>query len=278
MAFGYGQSSTKERRGESSRRKGTSSLFGGLSSRRKNPFGGPEPVSIAEPTKIGSGSRTYHFNNAQPPSAPGALPTDRKASLSEIMEAGQVEAKRLTDVEESRGAAAEDTMREAVAIGDKPTMTDDHIANWMSQARDETGQQLIERMHSLRDQLGASGIMGGGLSAAMASSVELSRLAQNTDARRSLYLEKTKADAADRLSQVQNRFALANQQQRLPSGTYMNFLGDAAGVNLSLAGMKNQRAMAQLMAKAQVDSAEASQPSIWESLLGFGGSVLGGAL
>ena len=253
-------------------------FFGSGSSSRSKPkkggfFGGFDPSRMTERGRSGMtklygpdsskwGQGDNDGGQGRVPFAPpapaggGHVTGGPQKAIEDIVTNARGEAFRLNEEEEARGAKGEKTVGDAVTAADQATMTDDTIANWMSQARDEAGTALIERMNGLRDHLGAMGINGGGVSAALASQIEVSRLAQVTDAKRSLYLEKSKSDASDRLRNFNNALALAQVQMREPSSTYLQFLGQEGSLRLGQQSIEAQLEAAKIAGKSTKDAAK----------------------
>lgn len=169
---------------------------------------------------------------------------------------GRAEAGRLQAEEERRGKAAEDTIRSAVDEANKPTMSELDIRRLFSQRADTGGADYLSAVNNARESLGDSGITGGAYSAGIAANLEAARLGQLTDARTSLFIEKSKADALDRLNRFNQQMTLAQQQQREPSSLMLQFMGNELGIRRDLAAIQGGIEQAKITGKAQKDAAE----------------------
>jgi len=189
--------------------------------------------------------------------------------INQILGAGGAEAEKLYNLEESRGQKMEDIVRGAAADANVPTMSEQDIRRQFGRSADDSTKSMLGQMDSLRSYLGGAGITGGGLAAGMAAQFQLARAGQMTDARRALFLEKSKADALDRARNFQNQLTLASAVNRPVSMLKSDWLGQMAGIRLGQEGILEQRSAAK-------DAAEASkQAGIMSGIGGLAGGIIG---
>jgi hypothetical protein len=182
---------------------------------------------------------------------------------------GETEARRLNNLEESRGQRMEDIIGAALPEASKATMNEQDIRRQFSRDADAAGGDMLSRMGALRSYLGGAGVTGGGMAAGMASQYNLARMGQTTDARRALFIEKSKADALDRARNFQNQLTFASAVNRPVSMLYSDYLGQAAGIRLGQSGVERQYMAADKAADAAKDAGK------WSAIGSFGSGVLG---
>lgn len=185
---------------------------------------------------------------------------------------GETEAKRLRDLEEARGARAEGMIGSAVSAANVPTMTDQDIRRSFGRSTDDASKGMMGQMGSLRSYLGGAGITGGGLAAGMAAQFQLARAGQMTDARRALFLEKSKTDALDRARNFQNQLTYASAVNRPVSMLYSDWLGQSAGIRLGQSGVERQYMAGKAAADAQKDA------GLMSGIGGIAGGLIGAIL
>lgn len=190
-------------------------------------------------------------------------------SVDKIVGAGSQYAFGLADVEEQRGQRAEDLVRGALNETDKPSMSQGDIDRMFGAEADRASSSFIENIGALRDMLGGAGITGGGLPAALASQMELTRQGQITDARRSLMIEKSKMDAADRMRKFNNSLTLAQIVARSPSAVGLDWLNQILQLRLSQGALERQD-------HAATEAAKAAGKAGTMSMIGqIGGALIG---
>lgn len=179
-----------------------------------------------------------------------AKPTDLKQATTETIYNAGEEAKRLTIEEEKRGGAATDLTAKAVEEANVPTLDDQDISLAFGQDVDANAPDFLAKMGQARDYFGGAGITGGGVQQGLATQFELGRLGQNTDAKRSLFLEKAKTDSLDRVRNFQNQMSLATQMQRPVAMEWSDFLQGSAGIDLAREGFASAEKQAKTAGKA----------------------------
>lgn len=213
-----------------------------------------DPVSGANNWSKADRNSKFNFLDQQFNASLGALDT---------------EAKRIRDTEESRGGAAETLIGQALPAANAPTWTDESIRTALGQGSDAAGQDFLKGQDALRSYLGGAGVTGGGLAAGLGTNLELGRLGQVTDARRSFYLDKVRTDAADRARNFQNTLTYANAVNRPVSGAYADYLSNLSQLRLGQYGLEKGYF-------ANKDKAKAAEDAGWMNLLGsLGGAAIG---
>lgn len=192
--------------------------------------------------------------------------------VNRVLSSGETEARRIGAEEESRGQEMEDIVRGALPEANKPTLTDMDIRRAMTEQTDKAARRTNESMKMLRSQLGAAGEIGGGRAAGIASNIALQRRGMIVDARRSLFLEKAKQDAADRARNFQNSLTLASAVNRPVSMINMDWLQQALGLRLQQQAIEAGRSASKDLANAQQNAGVMSGVG---SLLGAGIGLLG---
>lgn len=186
--------------------------------------------------------------------------------------AGGEEAFRLRDLEEARGAKAEDTLTKAITAANKPTLTQDLINLKFGRSADTAGSAFMQSVGNLRSMLGASGLSGGsGYAGGIAANLEAQRLGSMIGARRDLMLEKANTDAADRLKQYDRMTQLAQVQARPVAAEGSDFLNN-------LIGLRGGMYTGQLSYNAAKQASKAGETAGWMGLAGQLGGALIGAL
>lgn len=170
-------------------------------------------------------------------------------SISELIQYGGRMADYAADKEEGAWAEQKDVVGRGMAEANKPTLTQADIDNMLGDQIDATGGQYLDNMNNLRDYLGAAGITGGGIGAAMAQQYAQARSGQVMDARRSTMIEKAKMDAADRARNFQNTLAYASTIKG-PSMIGMDWLQNVLELRLAQKGLRVQEKSAKNAAKA----------------------------
>lgn len=171
-------------------------------------------------------------------------------SIEKILGAGSQQAGALDKVVESRGQAAEDLVRNALAASSGPAMSQQDIDLAFGAEADRVGQGFNDDMASLRNYLGGSGITGGGYAAGLASQAQLARMGQITDAKRSLQLEAAKMNTAKKMADFNNTLSLASIVNRDPSMIGMDWTQNILDLRLQQQGAEKQDRAAREQAKA----------------------------
>lgn len=264
----------------------TSNLF---DSRRKAKTGDTPPAQDSVPQSdwmnnlYSTKDEKFNVNIPDLPMGPGGLPTlpkdaflldtqvpwrDKQYELGgeKLLGLGTQYADALTNVENQRGARAEQIIGDAVNAANKPSMTQEQIDNEFGAGADAAGKDYLKQMDALRSYIGGAGVTGGGVAAGLAQQFELARLGQVTDTRRSLMVEKAKMDAADRVRNFNNTLVLAQQVQRSPSMIGMDWIQNVLGYR------NNQLAVEKQEAAADEANKTARKAGQWQAV----GSVLGG--
>ncbi len=194
------------------------------------------------------------------------------SQVNEVLRAGGTEANKLYNMEEARGQRAEDIVGKAAQDANKPTMTDQDIRRQFGQSADASGEEMLGKMSGLRAYLGGAGVTGGGLAAGMAAQYQLARSGQMTDARRALFLEKSKTDALDRAANFQRQMAYASAVNRPVSMIRSDWLNNMAGIRLGQQANEIQRSAAKDAANA------AKEGGMLGAIGGIGGALIGAVL
>ena len=198
-------------------------------------------------------------------------PFEFRSSIDDILAKGGAMAKGIGDEERRRYDASLSTLTAGAAAFDRPSMTDQDISRMYSGAAEAAGAGFQKNMGNLRQYIGATGQIGGGHAASLATNYEAMRLASLTDATRSLYEKRIETDMADRAAKWSARQAVAAAQARDPSMVEMDWLGASATTKMTSEGIIANYVNATKAAKA---SKSAGQMGMWGSLIGAGLSAL----
>lgn len=182
------------------------------------------------------------------------------------------EAKRLTGIEESRGAGAEKTITDAAAAADVPTITTADINREFGRSTDASAQGALDQEAALREYMGASGVTGGGLVAGTLASIEASRVAANVAARRDLASFKATQDALDRQRAYDRKKDVAAIQNRPVSLLGMDAMTNTIGARVGQIGAAAEYEGAKASASA---AKKAGKNSLIGSVIGAGASLIG---
>jgi len=231
-----------------------------------------QPVQDPAPTKAPQtdafGIDTSFYTDDWAGSARESKANWYHSQVNQVLKAGGDEAAKLYNMEEGRGQRMEDIIGAALPEASKPTMTDQDIRRSFGRDADTSASEMIGKMSGLRSYLGGAGITGGGLAAGMAAQYQLARAGQMTDARRALFLEKSKTDALDRARNFQNQLTYASAVNRPVSMIRSDWLNNMAGIRLGQQGVEAQRSAAK-------DAANASKQA---GMMSGIGSIAGGLI
>ncbi len=193
-------------------------------------------------------------------------------SIEKILGAGAQQAGAIDDVVESRGRAAEDVVRNALAASSGPAMSQQDIDLAFGAEADRVGQGFNDDMASLRNYLGGSGVTGGGYAAGLASQAQLARMGQITDAKRSLQLEAAKMNTAKKMADFNNTLSLASIVNRDPSMVGMDWTQNILDLRMQQQGVEKQDRAAREQAKAAKKAGQLQ--GIGSIFSAIGGAVL----
>lgn len=194
-------------------------------------------------------------------------------AINQALGAGANEANRLTNLEEQRGQAAEDTLRAADQVANVPTLTQNDINLQFGRGVDTSGNAFMQTIGNLRSMLGANGLSGSsGYAGGLAAAAEGQRLGSILSNRRDLMVEKATTDATDRLKEYDRQAQIAQAVARPVAAENSDFYQMLAGVRLSQGSGEQARSAAK-------DAANASKDAGWMSLGGqLGGALIGAIL
>lgn len=185
---------------------------------------------------------------------------------SAIQDAGNT-AYSLNALEEERGQRKEDTYRQAGSDADVPTMSEQDINRLFARDAGASGDQFLGDIGNLRSMLGENGLTGAsGWAAGLASDLESQRLSSLITSRRDLFVQKSTADAMDRLKKYDRMTQLAEVQGRAPSMIGSDW-------KQMLVGLRESEKFAEQNRSAAKDASNASKQAGLRS--GFGGLAQG---
>lgn len=185
-------------------------------------------------------------------------------------------AHRLEAEEERRGAAWQDYLERASASANVPTITDETIRRQFASRSDSATGDFLDRMGSLREYMGSSGVTGGGVTAGIAANAEVERLRAMTQTRGDLMAFKATQDALDRQRAFDRAQAVGQAIARPVSMLGADYANQALATRLTQLGVERNYQGAIYGANAQRQASEsASRDSLIGSLAGGAFGILG---
>ena len=188
--------------------------------------------------------------------------------IHSALDSAQTEGFRLRDIEDTR---YQDTRGVLTSEFDRfnatPAISEGEINQRFGQAAEGVGRDANQAYSNLREGLGGGGFTGGS-GAGLASQIELARLGQLTGASRDLRLYKARLDSDKAMQRLQAAGQLGQFRNQSPSLLGLDVLGQRAGMEVTLEGIRAEERAAGKAASATKSAGKSS---------GIG-SIIGGVL
>ena len=190
-----------------------------------------------------------------PSPAPAAAP---RAPYDQAIADTMGEAFRLRDEEDRNRRGSIDFARgEFSRFNNTPAISDEEITTRFGMAGEQANRDANTAYSNVRSALGDNG-MTGGSGAQLAGQIESARLGQLTGAGRDLRLYKARLDSDKAMQRLQAASGLADRMNQSPSAVGLDAMGQRAGLEVTLEGIRSAERSAGQAASAQKKAGKSS--------------------